>query len=121
MAKKEKNTTDLLVQSIVKGMQEKKGIKIMVLNLEKVNSSIADFFVICHGTNDRQVEAIADSIEVETHKALKEWPWHVEGKENSEWILLDYINVVVHVFKEDTRGFYAIEELWGDAEVTEFE
>ncbi len=121
MAKKQINPTDLLLQNIVKGMQEKKALSISVLNLEKINASVADFFVICHGSNQRQVEAISESVEIEVHKALKEWPWHTEGQSNSEWILLDYINVVVHVFMEEKREFYALEELWGDAEITQFE
>jgi len=121
MAKKEKNNKDLIVQHIVKGMQEKKALDITVLNLEAIGTSVADFFVICHGSNARQVNAIADSVEDAVHKAVKEWPWHVEGKENNEWILLDYINVVVHVFEESKRGFYGLEELWGDAEITRFE
>jgi ribosome-associated protein len=123
MAKKKETliNKDLLVQNVVKGMQEKKAEGITVLNLEKINSSIADFFVICSATNDRQVGAIADSIEDEVHKAIKEWPWHVEGKENKEWVLLDYINVVVHVFNKDKKDFYGLEELWGDAEITRFE
>jgi len=112
---------DLLVQNVVKGMQEKKAEGIAVLNLEKIDTAVADFFVICSATNDRQVDAISKSIEDEVHKAIKEWPWHVEGKENKEWVLLDYINVVAHVFNQDKRAFYGLEELWGDAEVTQFE
>ena len=123
MAKKKETliSKDLLVQNVVKGMQEKKAEGITVLNLENINSSVADFFVICSATNDRQVAAISDSIEDEVHKAIKEWPWHVEGKENKEWILLDYINVVAHVFNKDKKDFYGLEELWGDAEITRFE
>ncbi|MDB4347114.1 ribosome silencing factor [Bacteroidia bacterium] len=125
MAKKTKEKTliskDLLVQNVVKGMQEKKAERIVVLNLENIDTAVADFFVICSATNDRQVDAIAKSIGDEVHKAIKEWPWHIEGKENKEWILLDYINVVAHVFNQDKREFYGLEELWGDAEITHFE
>ena len=123
MANKEENliSKDLLVQNVVKGMQEKKAEEITVLNLEEVNGSIADFFVICSATNERQVDAIADSVEDEVHKVVKEWPWHVEGKENKEWVLLDYINVVVHIFNKDKREFYGLEELWGDAQITRFD
>lgn len=112
---------DLLVEKVVKGMQEKKAENISVLNLENVEAAIADFFIICSATNERQVDAISKSIEDEVHKALKEWPWHSEGKENKEWVLLDYINVVAHVFNKDKREFYGLEELWGDAETTHFE
>lgn len=112
---------DLLVEKVVKGMQEKKAEEISVLNLEGVEAAIADFFIICSATNERQVDAIADSIEEEVMKALSEKPWHVEGKENKEWVLLDYINVVAHVFNKGKREFYGLEELWGDAEITAFE
>lgn len=121
MNKKKADETDLLVMSIVAGMQEKKAKSIKVLDLRNVPSAFADCFVVCHGNSDRQVEAIADSIEETVRKKLKEKPWSVEGKAKSEWVLLDYINVVVHVFIEEKRHFYAIEELWGDAEITEFD
>lgn len=122
MAKKELLAEkDLLVQKVVQGMQEKKAEHITVLNLEEVQASVADFFVICTASNERQVDAIADSIEEEVRKATKEKPWHVEGKENKEWVLLDYINVVAHVFNKDKREFYGLDELWGDAEITKFD
>ncbi len=107
-----------LKDAIVNGMQEKKGHKITILDLRKLKSAMADYFVICHANSDKQVNAIADSVEEIVRKQTGEKPWHVEGSEQSEWILLDYFDVVVHVFKEEKREFYGIEELWGDAEIT---
>lgn len=120
MAKKRKVAdSELLSNIIVRGMQEKKAVDIVVMDLRKLKNAVADFFVVCSGNSDKQIDAIADSIDEEVSKTIKENPWHVEGKNNKEWMLLDYINVVAHVFKKDKREFYAIERLWGDAEVIE--
>lgn len=108
-----------LTQAIVDGMQEKKAEDIVVMDLRGVKNSIADFFVICSGNSDTQIDAISESIEKEVHKKDKENPWHREGKENKEWVLLDYVNVVAHIFKKDKRIFYGLEDLWGDAVITE--
>lgn len=110
-----------LKDAIVNGMLEKKANKITVLDLRKLSSAMADYFVICHAVSDKQVNAIADSIEETVRKQTGEKPWHVEGSEQSDWILLDYFDIVAHVFKEEKREFYAIEELWGDAEITEID
>ncbi|MES2795629.1 MAG: ribosome silencing factor [Bacteroidota bacterium] len=123
MAKKEKKSTDItsstsLSNIIVKGMQEKKGSDIVVMDLRKVKNAFTDYFVICSGTSDTQIDAIGDSIDFEVHKTLNQNPYHKEGKENKEWILLDYIDVVAHVFKKEKRDFFRLEELWGDAEIT---
>jgi ribosome-associated protein len=83
--------------------------------------ALADFFVICSGNTDKQIDAISDSIDSEVFKTLKENPWHTEGKNNKEWMLLDYIDVVAHVFRKDRREFYALERLWGDADITEID
>ena len=120
MAKKKKGlSSEKLSEVIVKGMQEKKAIDIVVMDLRKVKNAVADFFVICSGNSDKQLDAIADSVDQEVYKALKENPWHTEGKNNKEWMLLDYINVVAHVFRKDRREFYALETLWGDADISE--
>jgi ribosome-associated protein len=119
---KSKRKADLAQQisaAVVKGMQEKKALDIVVMDLRKVRNAVADYFVICSGNSDKQIEAISASIDEEVYKAAKESPWHTEGKNNKEWMLLDYINVVAHVFKKDKRQFYALEQLWGDAEITE--
>jgi ribosome-associated protein len=107
-----------LKDAIIKGMQEKKGNQIKVLDLRKLKSSMADYFIICHASSDKQVSAIADSVEEFSRKLADEKPLHIEGIESAEWILLDFFDIVVHVFLEEKREFYAIEELWGDAEIT---
>ncbi len=112
------NQLPALQAVIVDAMQEKKAKDITTLDLSKLDRKIADAFIICHADNDRQVMAIADAIEENTRKTLREKPWHREGFQNKEWILLDYIDTVVHVFLTDKRRFYALEELWGDAEIT---
>lgn len=99
-------------------MLEKKANDIAILDLRKVKNAVADFFVICTGTSDTQVDAITESVEQEVYKALHLHPYSREGKGNKEWILLDYFDAVVHVFKQDRRAFYALEELWGDAKIT---
>jgi ribosome-associated protein len=122
MAKKRKGaSSEKLSEVVVKGMQEKKATDIVVLDLRKVKNAVADFFIVCSGNSDKQIDAIADSIDEMVFKALKENPWHVEGKNNKEWMLLDYIDVVAHVFRKDRRDFYALERLWGDADITEID
>jgi len=122
MAKKKKApNSEKLSEAIVQGMQEKKGFDIVVLDLRKVKNAVADFFVICSGNSDKQLDAISESIDEFVFKKIKENPWHSEGKNNKEWMLLDYINVVAHVFKKEKRNFYALEKLWGDAEITRIE
>jgi ribosome-associated protein len=108
---------DALTDTIVEAMQEKKANEIVVLDLRKLHTRVVDKFIICSADNDRQVEAIAHSVEDEVEKKLHERIWHREGYENREWILLDYVNIVVHIFLAEKRDFYALEELWGDAEI----
>lgn len=105
---------------IVHGIQEKKGNEIVRLDLRNIHSSIADFFVICHAESSTQVKAIANSVEDEVYKALKQEPTRKEGLQYGEWILLDYVDVIVHIFKTEKRQYYAIEDLWGDAEVKSY-
>jgi ribosome-associated protein len=119
--KSELASAKILSKYIVKGIQEKKGQDIVILNLESVNNAIADYFVICTGASDTQIDAIADSIEKKVVQNAEEAPWHREGFQNKEWILLDYVNVVVHIFKEQVRSYYGLEELWGDAQITAVE
>jgi ribosome-associated protein len=113
--------SEKLSNLVVKGMQEKKALDIVVMDLRKVRNAVADFFVICSGSSEKQLDAIADSIDEEVGKGLKEQPWHTEGKNNKEWMLLDYTNVVAHIFRKDVRKFYALEKLWGDADIKEIE
>lgn len=120
MAKKRKDgSSKKLCDAIVKGMVEKKAADILVMDLRKVKNAVADFFVICSGGSDKQLDAITQSIDEEVFKAVKENPWHTEGKNNKEWMLLDYFDVVAHIFRKDKREFFALEKLWGDAEMTE--
>lgn len=110
-------TAEQIRDFIVRGMQEKKGQDIVVMDLRNVRNAICDYFVLCSGNSDTQIDAISTSIEEEVYKASKQDPWHKEGKMNREWILLDYVDVVAHVFKKDRRSFYDLEQLWGDAEI----
>jgi ribosome-associated protein len=114
-------TAEQIRDFIVRGMQEKKGQDIVVMDLRNVRNAICDYFVICSGNSDTQIDAIATSVEEEVYKASKQDPWHKEGKMNREWILLDYVDVVAHVFKKDRRSFYDLEQLWGDAEIQQIE
>ena len=109
----------ILCDAIVEGMQENKAKDIVVLDLRNISSAVCDFFVICSGESSTQVDGISTSIQRHTRKELKEKPWHTEGKTNSEWVLLDYINVVAHVFYKDARHFYDLEDLWADAKRTD--
>ena len=121
MPKKKKQDSEKLADLVVKGMQEKKASDIVVMDLREVKNAVADFFVVCSGNSDKQLSAISDSVDEFVYKDLKENPWHSEGKNNKEWMLLDYISVVVHIFKKDRREFYALEKLWGDAKTTVIE
>ena len=118
---KRKQDSELLVEIAIKGLQEKKAKDIVCLDLREVNSSICDYFIICHGDSTTHVDALAGSVEQIVRKELGEKPWHAEGYENAQWILLDYVNVVVHIFLKDVREFYNIEGLWADAGVLEIE
>lgn len=122
MAKKRLGSNaEKLSNVIVKGMQDKKALDIVVMDLRKVKNAVADFFVVCSGGSDRQLDAIASGVDEEVFKTLKENPWHSEGKNNKEWVLIDYIDVVVHIFQKEKREFFALERLWGDALITEIE
>jgi len=109
--------SETLAGSVIEGMQEKKGQEIVSIDIRNFKSAIADFFVICHADSRPHVEAIADSVEEIVYKHSGELPTHKEGKENAEWILLDYVNVVVHIFRKEKREFFGIERLWADARI----
>ncbi len=109
-----------LTELAIYGIQEKKGNDIVRLDLRKIFSSVSDYFVICNADSGTQVKAIADSVEEEIYKATRQEPWRKEGLEFAEWILLDYVDVVVHVFRTDKREFYSMEDLWGDAEIKNY-
>jgi len=104
---------------IVEGIRDKKGKNIVQLDLRKLGEAPADFFIICEGDSSTHVKAISDSIYQKVKEAAQTMPIHTEGSKNASWVLMDYFNTVVHVFHPETRQFYAIEQLWSDAEVTE--
>lgn len=115
---KRKASADELITLILDGIEEVKGLEINVLDLKEIENTVCDYFIICNGTSNTHVNAIVNSIQKTVSKAVKDKPWHVEGSENAEWVLLDYVNVVVHVFQKHIREFYDVEGLWGDAKVT---
>ena len=117
MSTKNKNT-DALIATIIKGIEEVKGNDIDILDLREIENTVCDYFIICNGNSNTQVNAIVGSVQKMVSKELKDKPWHIEGSDNSEWILMDYVNVVVHVFQKHIREFYDIEGLWGDAKTT---
>ncbi|MDA9254345.1 ribosome silencing factor [Flavobacteriaceae bacterium] len=112
-------STDELISVIIKGIDDVKGDDIQLLDLRELENTVCDYFIICSGNSNTQVNAITGSIQKLVSKELKDKPWHIEGQNNSEWILMDYVNVVVHVFQKQIREFYDIESLWGDAKITE--
>jgi len=118
MAKKAISTDDLITV-IIKGIDDVKGENIQLLDLREVENAVCDYFIICSGNSNTQVSAISGSVQKVVSKELKDKPWHIEGQGNSEWILMDYVNVVVHVFQKHVRDYYDIESLWGDAKITE--
>ncbi len=114
---KVKDQSKQLADLVVSGMQEKKAIEIVSLDLRNLKNAVADYFVICHAESRPQIEAIARSVEEVVQRKSNDKPYHREGFENAEWILLDYVNVVVHIFNHEKRDFYGIERLWADAEI----
>ncbi|MEN2281540.1 ribosome silencing factor [Algoriphagus sp. SE2] len=111
-------TAEELSKVIIKGMEEKKASDILLMDLRHIKNSVTDFFVICSGNSDTQLDAISDSIEEQVIKAGDKGPWRNEGKSGRNWILMDYVDVVAHIFLKDKREFYGLEDLWGDAKVT---
>jgi ribosome-associated protein len=111
----------MIVEQIVEAIKEKKGNDIVVLDFSKHEGVIFSNFVICHGTSGPQIDAIVEHIERTLKKKKKLHPLHVEGKSNLEWVLLDYGDILVHVFNEEQRRFYHLEDLWGDAIIQRFE
>lgn len=109
--------TDLLLKSVIKGIFEKQGQDVLKIDLRKIENRIADYFVICHGSSKTQVDSISYSVEDTARKEAGEKPIHVEGHENCFWVLVDYGDVVVHIFQEEYRNFYSLESLWADAVV----
>ena len=113
-----KVNNDLLITLIIKGLEDVKGEDIQLFDLREIENTVTDYFIICTGNSNTQVNAFSQSIQKLVSKELKDKPWHIEGEANAEWILMDYVNVVVHIFQKKTREFYDIEGLWGDAKIT---
>jgi ribosome-associated protein len=118
MTKKQVSSDDLIAL-IIKGIEDVKGEDIQLLDLRDIENTVCDYFVVCSGNSNTQVNAISGSVQKVVSKELKDKPWHVEGENNAEWVLMDYVNVVVHIFQKHVRDFYSIESLWGDAKITE--
>ncbi|OUW35334.1 MAG: ribosome silencing factor [Flavobacteriaceae bacterium TMED179] len=114
-----KESINLLLNEIILGIENVKGEDIHKMDLREIENTPCEFFIICSANSNTQVSAIVNSIKKTVSKALKEKPLHTEGLEVAKWVLIDYINVVVHVFQRQTREFYNIEELWGDAKSTQ--
>lgn len=114
-------TTENLVDEIIYGLREKKGKDIVTLDLRNITTSVTDFFVICTGDSNTHVMGLSNSVEEEVRKRLRDKPWHIEGTTNGEWVLMDYVNVVVHIFQREVREHYNIEGLWADAVLKQYD
>jgi ribosome-associated protein len=112
----EGNIEELIIQALI----EKQGIDIKCINLKKINHVYFDYFIVCSGNSKPHVETLCDFVQEQTQRIANTKPVHVEGLENKEWVLLDYFNVLVHIFQPEAREFYNIEALWNDAEIQTF-
>lgn len=121
MSKRKLDESDILLETIIEGIQEVKGKDITILDLKNIETAVCKYFVICSGTSNTHVSSVSDNVRKFVSKEIQEKPWNTEGQNTSEWILLDYSDVVVHVFQEQTRAFYTLEDLWGDAEIRTIE
>ena len=119
--KKKSYGAEVLLESVIKGIFEKKGQNVLKIDLRKLENRITDYFVICHAPSGTQVSAICDSVDDTVRKDASEKPLHIEGLDNCFWVLLDYGNVIVHVFLEEYRKFYSLESLWADASIEAIE
>ncbi len=121
LMKKKPDGEMILLDSVVKGIFEKKGQNVLKIDMRNLDNRIADYFIICHGSSTTQVDAISESVEDTVRNMTGEKPFHTEGSENCFWVLLDYGNVIVHVFLEEYRNFYSLETLWADANIVTVE
>ncbi len=113
------NRNSKIFKTIIKAIQDKKGENIVSLDLRKIPEAVADFFIICEASNQPQIRAISDAVEEEVKKKVGESPYHHEGKQALQWVLIDYVNIVVHVMMPESRKFYKLEEMWSDAVLEE--
>ena len=118
MANNQATANDLITQ-ILTGIEDVKGVDIKLLDLREIENTVCSYFIICNGTSNTHVSAIVNSVQKTVSKQIQEKPYHTEGSENAEWVLIDYVDVVVHVFQKHIRDYYNIEGLWGDAKTTE--
>ena len=118
MHTKPEASSELVKKFVVEGLQEIKGQNITVLDLREIENAVTDFFIIAEGNSNTQVNSLADSVHKVVRENVGDKPWHIEGRDNSEWVLMDYVTVVVHVFQKGIREFYDLEGLWGDEEIT---
>ena len=114
---KSKSEETNLINEIIFGIEDVKGIKVKIMDLSKISNTVCKFFILCTGTSSVHVSSIASSVRKNVSKKLKEKPFSMEGEENQEWVLIDYVDVVVHIFQTEIREFYDIENLWGDAKI----
>lgn len=124
LAKRKKGITRLtrnskIFKTIIRAIQDKKGENIVSLDLRKIDEAVADFFIICEAGSGPQVRAIADAIEGDVKDLCGESPYHHEGKDKLQWVLIDYVNIVVHIMMPENRKFYKLEEMWSDAQMEE--
>ena len=117
---KEKNSSKGLITNIIKSIEEVKGEEVVLIDMKKIDNSPCDYFIVCDGSSNTQVNAIVSKIKKNVSKLLSEKPLNIEGLENCKWVLIDYIDIVVHVFQKEIRQYYNIENLWGDAKHTKF-
>lgn len=113
------NRNSKLFKTIIRAIQDKKGEDLVSLDLRKIPEAVADFFIICTANNQPQIRAISDAVEEAVKKNCGEAPYHYEGKQNLQWVLIDYVNIVVHVMMTEQRKFYKLEEMWSDAPLEE--
>jgi ribosome-associated protein len=113
------NKNSKIFKTIIKAIQEKKGDNIISLDLRKIHEAVADFFIICQANNQPQIRSITDFVEEEVKNKCGELPYHYEGKQNMQWVIIDYVNIVVHIMMPEQRKFYRLEEMWSDAALDE--
>ena len=110
-----------LVKAVIEAIKEHKGKEVVSLDLRGIEAAVCDYFVVCHGTSNTHISSLAENVRKDVSKKMKEKPWHVEGESNKEWVLLDYFDVVVHIFNKEKRDFYKLENLWADANIQHIE
>lgn len=117
MVNKENLSTEEIVETVIEGVHKKKGMDVVSMDFSSIENAVCEFFIICHGDSNTQVEAIADSVYENVQETHHIKPWHKEGVENATWVLLDYGDIIVHIFQKEFRDLYKLEELWADANI----